>query len=49
LKFAGNFINDLLKRSALLEGKHIGFIGKYSFLLKNVLENEELKPLNIGY
>jgi len=48
LKSAGNFINDLLKHSALLGGKYISFLGKYSFDTKNVLENKELRPLNIS-
>jgi hypothetical protein len=48
LKPAGKFINDLLKHSAPLEEKHISFLGKYSFDTKNVLEKEELMPLNIS-
>jgi hypothetical protein len=48
LKSAGNFINDLLKHSALLGEKHIRFLGKYFFDTRNVLENEELRPLNIS-
>jgi hypothetical protein len=48
LKSAGNFSNDLLKHSALLGGEHINFLGKYSFGTRNVPENEELRPLNIG-
>jgi hypothetical protein len=49
LKSAGNFINDLLKHSALLWEKHINCLEKYFFDMENVLENEELRPLNIGY
>jgi hypothetical protein len=48
LKSASNFSNDLLKHSALLGGEHINFLGKYSFDTRNVPENEELRPLNIG-
>jgi hypothetical protein len=49
LKSAGNFINYLLKHNALLGEKHISCLEKYFFDTKNVLKNEELRPLNIGY
>jgi hypothetical protein len=49
LKSAGNFSNDLLKHIALLGRKHINCLEIYLFNKINVLENEELRPLNIGY
>jgi hypothetical protein len=48
LKSAGYFSNDLLKHSAFLGRKHISCLGEYFFDMKNVLKNEELRPLNIG-
>jgi hypothetical protein len=48
LKSGSDFNDESLKHIALLEEKHISFLGKYSFDTKNVLENEELRPLNIG-
>ena len=48
LKSVGNFINDLLIHNALLGEKHIRCLGNYSFDTKNVLENKELRPLNIS-
>jgi hypothetical protein len=48
LKSASDFNDESLKYIALLREKHISFLGKDSFDTKNVLENKELRPLNVG-
>jgi hypothetical protein len=48
LKSASDFKDELLKHIALLGEKHISYLGEYSFDTKNVLKNEELRPLNKG-
>jgi hypothetical protein len=48
LKYASDFKDESLKHINLLGEKHISFLGKHSFDAKNILENEELRPLNIS-
>jgi hypothetical protein len=48
LKSANDFKDESLKHIAPLGEKHISFLENYSFDTKNVLENEELRPLNIS-
>ena len=48
MKSGSDFNDESLKHIALLGEKHISFLGKYSFDTKNMLENEELRPLNAG-
>jgi hypothetical protein len=48
LKSASDFNDESLKHTAPLEEKHFSSLGRYSFDTKNILENEELRSLNVG-
>lgn len=48
LKQTDAFDESLLKHISPLGWEHINLLGKYNFNVKNILESNELRPLNIN-
>ena len=48
LKSKNNLDENLLKHISPLGWEHINFLGEYSFNMKNIPKNDELRPLNIN-
>ena len=48
LKQNYSFDENLLKHISPLRWEHINLLGEYNFDVKNVLESDELRPLNIN-
>ncbi|SMC26201.1 Tn3 transposase DDE domain-containing protein [Clostridium acidisoli DSM 12555] len=48
LKQTCDFDESLLKHISPLGWEHINLLGEYNFDVKNVLESDELRPLNIN-
>jgi len=48
MKTIGTLNEDLLKNIAPLGWEHVNFLGEYTFDVRNVLELDYLRPLNLG-
>ena len=48
LKSKNSLNENLLKHIAPLGWAHVNFLGEYSFNMKNIPKNDELRPLNIN-
>nr|WP_244980285.1 Tn3 family transposase [Clostridium gasigenes] len=48
LKQNYTFDESLLKHISPLGWEHINLLGEYNFEVKNILESDELRPLNIN-